>query len=121
MKLLIADDSNLLRESIKKLLSTITCIDCIIESNSVLSTMNQIEAESPDVILLDIQMPDGTGMDVLKFLVRKKPKPLTIILTNYANENNKRYCLDCGADYFFDKSTEYENVLAILKTYSLCH
>lgn len=117
MKVLIADDSSLLRKNMKKLLSTAASIDNIVESHSVLSTINQIEVEKPDAVILDIQMPDGTGMDVLAFLNTKDPKPLTIILTNFPSENNKRYCIDRGADYFFDKSNEYEQVITVLENY----
>lgn len=117
MKVLIADDSSLLRKNLKKLLGTIESIENIIESHSVLSTINQIRVERPDAVILDIQLPDGTGMDVLKFIYAHDPKPLAIVLTNFPSENNRKYCIELGADYFLDKSKEYEQVLHVLENF----
>ncbi len=115
VKVLIADDSSLLRKNLRKLLAPVQTIETIVESHSVLSTIKQVEVEKPDVVILDIQMPDGSGIDVLTFLNSKDPKPLTIILTNFPSENNKHYCIERGADYFFDKSNEYEQVITVLE------
>ncbi len=115
VKVLIADDSSLLRKNLRKLLASVQTVETIVESHSVLSTINQIEVENPDAVILDIQLPDGTGIDVLAFLNTKDPRPLTIILTNFPSENNKQYCIERGADYFFDKSNEYEQVITVLE------
>lgn len=118
MNVLIADDSALLRKNLKKLIISIDSIDSISETHSVLSTLNQLAVAVPDAIILDIELPDGTGLDVLKYLSGITPKPLTIILTNFPSDSNKQYCLDHGADYFFDKSNEYERVIQILEYYT---
>ncbi len=118
LNILIADDSSMLRSHLKKLLTlTINPETAIHETHSVISTLNQLEVELPDVLILDIQLPDGTGMDVLKYLATRERKPLIIILTNFPNENNKRHCFEWGADYFFDKSNEYEKVISVLENY----
>jgi len=117
MTVLIADESSVLRKTLKSLLLRIDGIERILETHSVFSTINQIEIEMPDLIILDLQLGEGRGTDVLSYLGLKDPRPLVVVLTNYADSNNKRTCMDRGADFFFDKSNEYKDLLSILKYY----
>jgi DNA-binding NarL/FixJ family response regulator len=116
MKVLIADDSTLIRMNLRKLLSSVKTISSVLVSQDVPSTIEQLTGAKPDVVILDIQMPGGTGFDVLKFIQDKNLSPTTIVLTNFASENNKKKSVELGAHYFFDKSNEYERILDILNT-----
>ena len=69
----------------------------------------------PEVAILDIQMPDGCGIDVLAHIKKESPRTTVIMLTNYPLPPLRKRCLETGADYFFDKSTEFENVVEVLK------
>ena len=69
----------------------------------------------PEVVILDIQMPDGCGIDVLAHIKKESPQTTVIMLTNYPLPPFKKRCLEAGADYFFDKSTEFEKVIEVLK------
>jgi len=64
--------------------------------------------------LLDIKMPGGSGFDILKAAKSKPNPPLVIMLTNYATDSYRNRALKDGADYFFDKSTDYEFLLRII-------
>jgi DNA-binding NarL/FixJ family response regulator len=114
LKVLIADDSTLVRRNIKKLLSGHTTIETLLESHSVFSTMQQVETEHPDVVIVDIQLPDGSGFEILEYLALQHPRPLTIVLTNFPDARNRDRAKELGADHFFDKSFEYENILEVL-------
>ncbi len=69
----------------------------------------------PEVAILDIQMPDGSGIDVLAHIKKESPRTTVIMLTNYPLPPLRKCCLKTGADYFFDKSTEFEKVIDVLK------
>jgi DNA-binding NarL/FixJ family response regulator len=58
-------------------------------------------------VILDIRMPEGTGIDVLEGMRREKLTPITIVLTNFTFPQYRRKCLQLGARYFFDKSAEF--------------
>jgi DNA-binding response OmpR family regulator len=60
-------------------------------------------------------MPKGSGADVLLDIKKLNPTPMVIMLTNYPHPENRKKCMERGADYFFDKSTEFQNVLSVLK------
>jgi DNA-binding NarL/FixJ family response regulator len=69
----------------------------------------------PDVAILDVRMPRGSGVDVLRTLKRDNPAATVIILTNFIDPEARQLCMAQGADYFFDKSIEFEQAVAVLR------
>jgi DNA-binding NarL/FixJ family response regulator len=69
----------------------------------------------PEVAILDIQMLDGSGIAVLAHIKKESPQTTVIMLTNYPLPPFRKRCLEAGADYFFDKSTEFEKVIEVLR------
>ncbi|MCI0696427.1 response regulator transcription factor [candidate division KSB1 bacterium] len=69
----------------------------------------------PEVAILDIQMPDECGIAVLAYIKKESPQTTVIMLTNYPLPPFRKRCLEAGADYFFDKSTEFEKVIEVLR------
>lgn len=116
MKLLIADDSELLRQNFRKLLDGSRTITDIIEASTVADTLQKVKAERPEVLLLDIQLPDGSGFDVLHALfdTPHEVQPTVIVFTNFPSEHNRRKSYELGARFFFDKSNEYEQLIELL-------
>ncbi len=110
MKILIADDSGAVRERIKLLLSDIEDVEMIGEARNVGQAMEQIRQLIPDVIILDIRMPDGSGMDVLRHIRKRGGLPVVIMLTSYPHPQYRKRCMEAGADFFFDKTEEFEKV-----------
>jgi len=74
----------------------------------------EIRRLRPDVVLLDMQLLEGSGMDVLKALRHDDHPPMIVVLTNHADPVSRERSLKEGARYFFDKSTEFDQFLAIL-------
>jgi DNA-binding response OmpR family regulator len=79
-------------------------------------TENEIERRQHFIEqILDVQMPGANGIQVLHQIKRYTPAPVAIILTNHTYIHLKHQCLEGGADYFFDKSTEVDALLARLR------
>lgn len=114
MKVFIADDSSEVRERIRMLLSELEKIEMIGEAENVQEAIESIRHLGPDVVILDIRMPGGSGIDVLKEIVKEDRVPIIIMLTNYPHPQYKKKCMDAGADFFFDKSREFEKVVEVL-------
>ena len=110
MKLLIIDDFNEVRNSLKKLLSPIKGIEIAGEANNAVEAIVQTKKLKPDIVILDISMPDGNGFEVLKEIKKIRSSTKVILLTNFATELFRKKGFESGADYFFDKSTEFEKV-----------
>ena len=114
MNVLIADDSGAVRERLKILLAEVEAITMIREAENVQQAMEEIRQRLPDVIILDIRMPDGNGMDVLRQIEKRGRVPVVIMLTSYPHPQYRSRCLDAGADFFFDKTAEFEKVVEVL-------
>jgi DNA-binding NarL/FixJ family response regulator len=115
MKILIADDSSVVRERLKILLTDVQGIEVVGQAEDALEARNLVEKLRPDVAILDLRMPKGSGADVLLDIKKLNPTPMVIMLTNYPHPENRKKCMERGADYFFDKSTEFQKVLSVLK------
>jgi len=118
IRVVIADDSCVIRCRLAQKISKLRGIIVARESDDVASTIEAIHAERPNVVILDIQMPGGSGIDVLKQMKEEQSDVIVIMLTNYPLTPLKKKCLELGADYFFDKTTEFEKVSEVLKQLS---
>lgn len=114
MKVLIVDDSGAVRERIKMLLSEVSTVDTIGEAENAREAIEHIRQQGPDVVILDIRMPGGNGIDVLREIKKRNRLPVIIMLTNFPYSQYRKRCMDAGADYFFDKSREFEKVVEVL-------
>ncbi len=115
MKVFIADDSKVLCERLIEMLSEVPGIEIIGHAQDVAGSLAAIKKLNPDIVILDIRMPGGSGMDVLQAIKQEKQAPMVIMLTNYPYPQYRKKCLGLGADYFFDKSTEFEKVTELFK------
>jgi len=118
MKVLIVDDSTIVRERLKATLSEITEPENISQAGDFLEAISSFQKLNPEVVILDIRMPGGSGIDVLQEIKKATNPPLVIVLTNYPYSQYRRKCIEAGADFFFDKSTEFDKVTEVLKEVS---
>jgi len=118
MKLLIADDSEILRMSLKKLLHPIQEIDQVLEAENPKGAIDLINTYYPDVMILDLRLDHGSGFEVMDHLLEHDLEMVVIVLTNFATDYNKQRSYDKGADYFFDKSHDYEQLEQLIRTYA---
>jgi len=115
MRIVIADDSTVIRQRLMRMLDDLDGVVVVGQANDVPMARNLVETLRPDVAILDIRMPTGSGADLVPELKKMDPAPKVIMLTNYAYPENRKKCMDGGADFFFDKSTEFQKVVAVLK------
>ena len=115
MKIFLVDDSLVMRQRLKRLIADVPEVQVIGEAGEVEEATNGILEQKPDVVLLDIHLYNGNGIDVLKRLKKERPAPAVIILTNYPYPQYRQKCLEAGADFFFIKSTEFDQVVPALK------
>lgn len=117
--LLIIDDAKLIRDELKSAIKSKTGYDNFLEAESVKSAIKLLNEYKPEFIVIDLALPDGSGFEILEEVKRTLPKSKAIILTNYPYEQFKEKALQMGADYFFDKSSEFLKVIDIVVNYVL--
>lgn len=115
LRVFLADDSQLVMERVSALLATVAGVQIIGSAQTVRAAIRGIQHLSPDLVILDFQLPDGTGKDVLKAIKQSTAPPLVVMLTNVSSPLYRTECMLWGADYFFDKSREFEQVIEVCK------
>ena len=110
IKVFVADDSIVLRERVLETLCEIPGVQVVGCAENGLHAIDCIRQLRPDAVVLDIQMPRGTGLDVLKNIKCNGGIPLFIIFTNFPYPQYRKRALECGAQFFFDKTTEFEKL-----------
>jgi DNA-binding NarL/FixJ family response regulator len=115
MKVFIVDDSALVRERIIAMITEHPGIEIIGQAKNAQEGINAIRKLKPDAVILDIRMPGGNGIEVLENIKKNGSSPTIIILTNYPYPQYRKKCMEAGADYFFDKSTEFHKIIEVLK------
>ncbi|HET8644840.1 MAG TPA: response regulator transcription factor [Vicinamibacteria bacterium] len=113
MKVLLIDDSTVVRSRLVRLLEDLGDID-VEEADDAPVALDSLRRARPDAVILDIRLRTSSGLEVLREIKRADSPPLVIMLTNHASEHHRRYCQKNGADYFFDKTREFEKVLDVL-------
>ncbi len=115
MKILIVDDSKEVRDRVVRLVISNGTFSKVLQAETLHQAKQIVSIESPDVLFLDIQLPDGTAFDILDSIDRKAYCPLTIVLTNYNLPHYREQAAEKGASYFFDKSTEFLDLRDTIK------
>ncbi len=115
MRVFIVDDSAIVRERLVAMFSELIDIELIGQAQHARGAAESIRKLKPDLVILDIRLGGGSGIDVLQDIKQDKAAPMVMILTNYPYPQYRKKCADAGADFFFDKSTEFDKVPEVLK------
>lgn len=115
-KILIADDSMFMRKVLKDIVSKEYEI---VESNSGASTLEQFKKEKPDLVLLDIIMPEGEeeGIRVLRTITKTNPKAKVIMITAIGQDAIIEECKKLGAADYITKPFAEKQVLSTVQKY----
>ena len=117
IKALIVDDEDLAREKIRFFLADVS--DCLVigECADGFQAVEAVCEELPDVIFLDIQMPEIDGLEAIK-QIRLNPKLVNIpiiALTALAMPGDRERCLEAGANEYLAKPVKMSNLLSIIQ------
>ncbi len=111
----IADDSDAVRGRLIELLSEVEGAEVTGQAANTDDAIEGIRRLKPHVVILDIRMPGGGGIDVLKRIKQESQPPVVMMLTNHASPQYRKKCVEWGADFFLDKSRDLECLLTIFK------
>ena len=118
LKLEIVDDTSIVRERLRETILGMGNYEIVGEAASPTEAVALYEREQPDVIILDMKLEDGTGIDVLQAIRKRNAEVRIIVWTNFPYERYRSVSKAMGADYFFWKATEYDKLLDTLRNLS---
>ncbi|MBC2731917.1 response regulator [Thiobacillus sp.] len=112
MKLLIVDDSSAIYGRLLKMLGGVEQLTALAIARSLQEAVEKSCLLRPDAAVLDVRLPDGSGLDALSAIKNDSPSTRVYMFTNQVEYRDK--AMRAGADGFFDKSLEFEALVAQL-------
>jgi two-component system, OmpR family, response regulator len=115
LKVLLVEDSTMLIERLSEALQQIPAVDLIGTATTEKAAITFARREAVDVIILDLQLKQGTGFGVMRALAATELKPRILVLTNYNLPEYKNAALGLGAAHFLDKARDYDRLPELLQ------
>lgn len=116
LKILLIDDTKIVLQHLQNILSELEQVSSTEAVLSAEEALGMLDNYEPDIMVLDINMPGMNGIEMLKQLtVKKVIRPVIIMLTNNTLSGYKDECIRLGADYFLDKSRDFQLIPSIVE------
>lgn len=114
-KVLVVDDSPEVIQNLRKLVEKIDGLTLVGSADNVSTALASFNHNKPDIIILDIGLTKGSGIEVLN-QIKSLPGPVIVIMfTNYSKDAFRKTSIKLGADYFLDKTHDFDRLIDILK------
>jgi DNA-binding NarL/FixJ family response regulator len=120
LKVFLAEDSAAIRDRLHGLLGSAR-MEVVGEAGTPASCIAQILALQPDVVVLDIQLEGGSGLEVLQAVRSADPSVAFVVFSNNSDSAYRKRYLNEGAVGFIDKSTEFDQLPEALATAGAVH
>lgn len=114
MRIFLVEDSAVLRDRLMLQLAHKRNAEVIGSADDATGAIEQIQRLNPDLVILDIRLRQGNGYQVLKSIKTRGKPPTILVLTNFPYPQYREVFLANGAEYFFDKSTEFDSAMDCL-------
>lgn len=110
----IVDDSPLIRARLAEMLASLKDTKLVGEAANARDAIAGIRRTQPDSVLLDLNLIGHTGIDVMRAIRPQSPRIVFVVLTNHSDTQYRQACVEAGAAYFLDKSSEFGRVRDVL-------
>ncbi len=115
MVILIVDGSERVRETLVKYLELEKKFDLVFEASTVEEAEKILQNIKIEVVLLDIQLSDQSGLELVNYCNRQQHKPTVILCSNYGMPQYKSVYEKLSVNHFFDKSSELHELKKFIK------
>lgn len=113
---LLADDHPAFREGVRAVLDRHDDITVVGEASSGADTLDEVAAHSPDVLLLDMELPDMSGLEVARAIRERGDSVCVLPLSGFTDSEYVLGCLDAGASGYLTKDTPIETLVEAIRT-----
>src|ERR1044072_182027 len=118
IRLALAEDHTIVRWALREALSKADDIEVVGEAGTAAETLDMVKRERPDVLLLDITLPDRSGFDVLTEMRPMDLATLFVVLTWHTEPSYAARAISAGAHGYVNKAVEPEALLAAIRAVS---
>ncbi|MBI2368086.1 MAG: response regulator transcription factor [Deltaproteobacteria bacterium] len=116
IKVLIVDDHEVVRMGLRSLLNREGSVEVVAEAGSVAEAVEMASKFSPAVVVMDIRLPDGSGVEACREIRALNPKVQVIMLTSYADDEAVLASIMAGAAGYFLKQTRGKELIRAIET-----
>ena len=114
MKVFIVEDSPAICERLIEMVESADGHTVVGQAENFDDAVSGILESRPDAAIFDINLAHGNGIDALAEAKRRTPALIGIVMSNYATPQHRKASADAGAEYFLDKSADFERIPEIL-------
>jgi DNA-binding NarL/FixJ family response regulator len=116
MNVFLVEDSPLVCQRLVEMIEADGAHHVVGQAANYDDAVGGITATSPDVGIFDIKLARGSGIDALAEAKRRLPGLVGIVMSNYATPQHAKASAEAGADFFLDKSSDFERISEILSS-----
>jgi DNA-binding NarL/FixJ family response regulator len=116
VRVLLVDDDDLMRAGLRSVLASDESIEVVGEASDGRAAIGEIERCEPDVVLMDIRMPDLDGISATREVLASSPEVKVVVLTTFEEDDYIFDALSAGASGFLLKRTKPEELIAAIHT-----
>jgi DNA-binding NarL/FixJ family response regulator len=114
-RIVLAEDNEVVRKGIKRLLNNAADIEVVGEAGDGIETLRLVDRMLPDILMLDVEMPQLNGIEVARRLKRRKQRPRILVLSAYDDPGYIREMLRIGAAGYLIKDDAPERILEAVR------
>jgi DNA-binding NarL/FixJ family response regulator len=118
IRLGIAEDHTIVRWALREALAKVSDIEVVGDAGTAAETLEMIQKTRPDVLLLDLSLPDKSGFDVLNDMRESDTAPLVVVLTWHTEPSYAARAIAAGAHGYVNKSVSPDDLLSAIRAVS---
>lgn len=116
IKVLVVDDHHIVRQGLEQLLTTAADIEVIGTASNGLEAVEAVGALRPDVVLMDLSMPEMDGVEATRRITAQYPASRVLVLTSFSEQSRILDAISAGADGYLLKHAEPDEITAAVRS-----
>ncbi|WP_323749552.1 response regulator transcription factor [Curtobacterium sp. VKM Ac-1393] len=115
LRVFLVDDHELVRQGVARIIDAQPDLEVVGEAESIARAIPRIAATSPDVAVLDVRLPDGSGIDLCRTIRSERPELVCLMLTAFDDDDATRAAVLAGASGYVLKDIRGNNLVAAIR------
>jgi DNA-binding NarL/FixJ family response regulator len=116
IRVVVADDHQVVRSGLQMLLATVDDIELVGTAANGREAVEVVSATSPDVVLMDLSMPEMDGVEATRLIVERHPGSRVLVLTSFSDQPRIMAALGAGADGYLLKDSDPDDIAAAIRS-----